>query len=405
MTRTEKENLIFRELIKIAKKEGIEHIDMHTIKEILQGYGVRNRQLNSQIDYTIYFPYIMDKIQKKNGIKTIYDSDNAKLRINSTNKEKDNHFKIKLYLSISPKEMIPTIEALCNFISDNNIEQTTKIESRDRSDTIKIKLYKKDDARKLINFINTNEIIKSVCRKPNPFLSTEGIVGISIENRISYNSTLSYLMSKYVETKSSNQKNEITTSDFKEFIDRFFYNTFISRVTLDNFAKDKYIKENIERIQSEYPNETNVTENVIIDFMHSINTIRVSLLDNNDDLNNMLSVFDMANDKEFNKPQIKLISEIIDLDYSETALKQKEEALANFIKHSYNNGNSEEEVVKAVKKYYDSLPDATTKSKMNKARYESPIDKKSIKMITDNNLESYIIETIKNIEEEKRKQR
>lgn len=398
MNRSEKMNFFLRKLTENFDKYP-ERINISSIQKMLKSYGIKNSHIQTQIDYTVYFPYIIEKLQKKNNIKTEYDSYNGQLKISSGNKQKDNTFKIKLYLSINPKEMIPTIDALYNFISDNNIEQVSKIESRDRSDTIKIKLSKKEDAYKLINFINNNENIKQVSRETNPFLANVGVVGIGIENRISYNTTIAYLISKYLETKKNkNNSANISIEDFKDYLDRLFYNTFVSQAVIHSFLKDEYIEKNMSRIRNTNQHEERINEKALLDFMHSINAIRTSLL-GKDDLDNILSVFTIANDIEFNEPQIDAFSEKIDLDYSKTALKRKEKALESFIEFAYNNCRDEEAVLEAVKKYYKVLPYSSAE-RTKKNKNHSSIDQKSIELITNGDIESFIQITIDRIKKE-----
>lgn len=123
---------------------------------------------------------------------------------------------IKLYIQCSAKELYEVASKISNYILKEKIICQCKIAKDMRNDAYTIRVSKKEDAEKIINYANT--IINSESIK-NPFIYSVGKVGVTCQSKLSYNYVLSLLIQKYLKHKKDNKDlANVDSSELSKFI-------------------------------------------------------------------------------------------------------------------------------------------------------------------------------------------
>ena len=171
---------------------------------------------------------------------------------------------IKVYVPLDYDHIELGAKLIFNFLSKNNIPHHSKIGSEIRFDDIVIRLVNPDDAEKLINFITLNQYLSEGLISPNPFAFQKDGIALACDGSLSYNSTISELVSNYINLMNKkNELNEIEIVSFYKYImkvlsdDNLIKNIFndsddllsnrkqvlelISSSFLPNFTYDDYI--------------------------------------------------------------------------------------------------------------------------------------------------------------------
>lgn len=141
---------------------------------------------------------------------------------------------IKVYVPLKKEHMEENINKILSFMSQNNIIHHSKLSKMVRVDDLVLRIGNKNDADKVINFINNN-INKEDLYEPNPFIVKSGNVGITLDRYLSYNDILSKYISLYIE-KCNTFSIPASFGDFKLFMESIL--DYISKgENLDFFKK------------------------------------------------------------------------------------------------------------------------------------------------------------------------
>lgn len=137
---------------------------------------------------------------------------------------------IKVYIPLDAKHIEQGGKYIFNFLTNNNIPHVSKIGKEIRFDDIVVRLTKKEDADKLLDFIRRNPYIQEGLIKPNPFAFQKDGIALACDGRESYNDTIAKLISLYIlEKKDTNTLNKISYEDFYRFIAIKYKTNFITR--------------------------------------------------------------------------------------------------------------------------------------------------------------------------------
>lgn len=145
-------------------------------------------------------------IENRNGYddKTFYD------KINTS---------IKLYIACDKKNLYNVTGLVFNYMIDENIITQSKIAKEMRNDVLVVRVSTMEEAKKVSKFVNSLDYNSSVSY--NPYILSDGKVGMTYDGTLSYNETLSLLMNSYFNgKKSSNSLDKSTMEDFVNFIKR-----------------------------------------------------------------------------------------------------------------------------------------------------------------------------------------
>lgn len=195
---------------------------------------------NKRVDLSAYFDY-WQKVFAYDSKTQVYVQNNWNFFCQFVNTDvfynKPDIDPIKIYVSLKPEYLVEGAKQIFKFLADNNIKHRSKIGRVLRNDNIVIRVYDLKEAKKLINFVNSDKFLVEGHLDVSPFCFQDGIVGLSMDNYLSYNEVVSFLISKYLEDKKvKHQLDDVNCQDLYEFVQSFdmrqsFYNneiTFIS---------------------------------------------------------------------------------------------------------------------------------------------------------------------------------
>lgn len=162
---------------------------------------------------------------------------------------------IKLYIPIAYNHLSDASKQLFDFVEQLNVYHESKINKEIRSDNIIIRLKRNDfdSARKIISFINSNQIIKKGLNRPNPFIPTINGVGYMVESGESYSRQIAILLTEYLNDFCNNHKgklirvNKPTVEEFynlyikkaEYYIKSYKYSSEVKNTFLDLLSKNK----------------------------------------------------------------------------------------------------------------------------------------------------------------------
>lgn len=130
----------------------------------------------------------------------------------------------------------------------------------DRSDSIVLRIKNEKDAKEIIDFVNKNKYIKESARKTNPFVLRKGIVGLAYDDKLSYNTAVSFLVSEYINDKKNNEDlSNVNCIDFSNYVSNYSRNLITNKEFLNKFMQTSYFKENNSRL--DYLNESQILAN------------------------------------------------------------------------------------------------------------------------------------------------
>ena len=121
---------------------------------------------------------------------------------------------IKLYIAVDSSNINMVASKIFDYIISEGIISQSKISKDFRNDALVVRIGAKDDAEKVIGFVNNLDYTSKVM--PNPFTYNVGKVNVAIDGSLSYNSTFCKLLVKYL--KERNDLNDANLKDFGEWL-------------------------------------------------------------------------------------------------------------------------------------------------------------------------------------------
>lgn len=207
----------------------------------------------------------------------VYNSVHQKSFLQFSNSVRNDADCYKLYLNFSKDKMYESVKDIFTFIANNKIETFSKVADRVRSDSVVLRIPKKEDVVKVINYVNNNPMLTSSARSTNPFLPTEGVIGYAYDDNLSYNQTLSFMLSEYFKTKKyTNTLEMISLKDFTTFVQKFHYKLLHDKDFVVKFLDNNHISNEINRLSQYGFNK----EDILTNFSNVIDFINISLHEN-----------------------------------------------------------------------------------------------------------------------------
>ncbi len=170
-----------------------------------------------------FFDEWISYFKNKNNIN-VFVSPNWKYFCQFKNGEVDNFDNfIKLYIPTDYNHLFKSAIELFNYLEVNNISHLSKIGSEIRFDNIVIRLTNIEDAKKVINFINSNSYIKEGLIKNNPFANSIDNISMVSDGYLSYNKVISTYIRLFLNHMKENKKeNNINSDTFINFINNYY---------------------------------------------------------------------------------------------------------------------------------------------------------------------------------------
>ena len=135
---------------------------------------------------------------------------------------------IKVYIPLDAKHIEEGAKQIFDFLSNNNIPHLSKIGKDIRFDDIVVRLVNKEDADKLINFVNNNKYIQNGLIEANPFAFNNNGIALACDGNLSYNDTIAGLIDMYIgQKKRENTLNTVSYKDFYSYLINVYQRQFI----------------------------------------------------------------------------------------------------------------------------------------------------------------------------------
>ena len=190
-------DLIYGELtIFNANRNNLYRLDRQNIVSVQTAMANRYRYEN-RVNTYLYNDYFW-VIENRHGLKN-----------NEYYDELGNS--IKLYIAVDPSIINNVASMVFDYIISENILSQSKISKQFRNDALVVRVRNKEDAEKIVNFVNGINYTSAV--KPNPFIHSIGNVSMTLDGTLSYNKALTKLLSRYFNEKKEQQKLNTTSLD------------------------------------------------------------------------------------------------------------------------------------------------------------------------------------------------
>lgn len=151
---------------------------------------------------------------------------------------------IKIYVPLDGKHILKGAQMIFEFLSLNDIKHLSKIGKHIRFDNIVIRVTSSEDALRVQKFIDNNAYIQEGLIPPNPFAFNQNGIAYVCDGKLSYNSTISKLITLYFKEKKYDLESA-ELQDFISFVYNYYENTFMNVGGLNRVINDFEINKNI----------------------------------------------------------------------------------------------------------------------------------------------------------------
>lgn len=162
-------------------------------------------------------------------------------------KKQGNKSGLKLYIPVGKEGARNLVPDLVRYIGTNVAgTYSMKVAARIRPDDIVIRVGSMEDAQKISEFINSDEIDENGKKRSdyvietNPFLVNEDNIGYASDGILSYNETVAINIVKYLEQLRKNNSLDSASADgFKQFVFERYRDSFFSADGVKKFIKSE----------------------------------------------------------------------------------------------------------------------------------------------------------------------
>lgn len=336
-------------------------------------------------DIKNYFEYWQQHFKNKENLTCFWTPQQH--RFLQFRNSKGNYGKeYKLYLSFSKDKIKENVDKIFEFIESNNMENYSKVADVIRSDAVVLRMTNKDDALKVMNFINNDPKLVSDAKLTNPFLMRNGVCGFGYDDSLSYNNTLCGLFEKYFKNaKENNKLNSVSLDDFKSFSDQYYKDTFINCSNLKNFNYDP--KNFSDRFETDGEKLVNYQQ---------VYALINSSLSNNLDFNSYSRFVENCRDRESNFINSNYYNSIVhykeryNREVVSNNIASKKSILDNYIVFASNKYGNPKIVASYLIQYSRGVKNAITRDSGFRDLFIKNISKEDIMSLTNNDILSYI---------------
>lgn len=264
-------NQILKDLY-ISVKDTDRDLTKGSVYNYLVGMHANNRQKINSEDNSMFVRWI-DRFKDRESIN-VYVHDMIKYFCQFNNFDKNINGTldyVKLYIPLDYNHIEEGANRIFDFLASNDIKHQSKIATDVRHDDLVVRLYRKEDATKLKEFVLSDEYIREGMLVVNPFCFSEDGIGYAYDNRSSYNCYVSSLIADYINTK----KEENVDVDCINI--RSFYNYVNSVVQMDDVVL------NLDKINSLLADDKKGKSVFLADVCIMNNLLKLSLCCNNMD--------------------------------------------------------------------------------------------------------------------------
>ena len=180
---------------------------------------------------------------------------------------------IKIYVPLKKSHIEKGVNKIFDFIDSEEITHTSKVSSDIRIDDVVIRVQRKIDADKIINFIKNDGYIKEGLLPPNPFAFNKDGLALACDGKSSYNTILAALLKEFI---NNNNPNNLNSNNFYKYLQNLQSNIRNNNIDLDFFISKifndkKPSNTDFERVLSLIINShsSNFTYNDYLNHFHS----------------------------------------------------------------------------------------------------------------------------------------
>lgn len=284
-----------------------------TIYNAMTNYALRNDERENP-DIRGYFDHWIKNFKASKNLLVYHDERQRRFLQFHNIKNYDETKYIKIYLNY-PKECIyDCTNKIFDFINKNDIKNCSKVADRVRSDSVVLRINSIEEANKVIDFINNDYELSTKARLTSPFAYRHGVCAIAYDDRLSYNSIVSNIITSYLNNcRINNRFNCVSFEDFKFFVNNLYQTQFKDVNGIKNYAysqelalinrgnRHKGIEDimlNVEQIYKTFAISLNENSN-LNDIMKHINNCKNEY--NNDQMKDYYKA--VVNNQYYSKPQ------------------------------------------------------------------------------------------------------
>lgn len=228
---------------KLYKQNPGLEIKRETIYSDLMNYGLEKDEIDQSLA-----KYFDDWQYRFSGRKldVFYSFQQPRfLQFQHNGYEKKDH--VKIYLSFSKEDVYECVNMIFDYIDQNEFNTVSKVADTRRSDEVVLRMSNVEDAKKVIEYINSNDYLSKRAKPVNPFLIKSGVVGLANDRRLSYNETLSFIIAEYF--KKVEDYDKVSLLNFRRFVVNYYNNVFANGSEYENFSNSSIFLDN----SSSYP--------------------------------------------------------------------------------------------------------------------------------------------------------
>lgn len=134
---------------------------------------------------------------------------------------------LKLYIPVDAEHIDKAATDIFNYLAVNNIHHHSKIGRDERRDNIVVRLQNEKDLEPFRNFVHQNKNIRDGLIQTNPFNINDGIIGYAADDKLSYNSVVTKLITNYLsEKRNNNNLDNVSYQDFFLYCSNIYSKTF-----------------------------------------------------------------------------------------------------------------------------------------------------------------------------------
>lgn len=203
-------------------------VDDNVVYNELCKWGIKNTDLNNQRSYGDnigpLFSMWIARYRNHQNID-VFCSESWPYFCQFTHELEYEDSFIKLYVPLDKDHLLEGANQLFDYIERLGVKHQSKIGKHIRSDNVVIRLSGNDieNAKKIINFVNTNPYIKRGMNFVNPFVPTVNGVGVMMESGISYNKEICEQIASYLNILKNQGKYYGTVEEFRNFVNKNAY--------------------------------------------------------------------------------------------------------------------------------------------------------------------------------------
>lgn len=379
--RIEEINNFLNILGKIYSQNKDLEINHYIIYSLLSKYDYEEKELEYlDNDSENILISIKENFKKSKNLKTYYkkDYDNYLHLYNISNEHNNS---IKIVLSFDKSHIYKCACKIFEYLDNRNFEFDGKVSNSVKSDDVIIRVFKVEDAIRILDYINNDNELSLLANLTNPFMLREGVIALTIDTKLVYSKTISYILASYIQSKSIKSYDKMNINDLIKFVKNMYDDIFTKGKTIQDFIDSKT-----------FENERYLFDSDISEFKEYMTILEVIInqLSSSFSTNNLFSLFNKINSSDYESNQsekIKILASKIEKKVDK--ISAAKEVIDKYINYSYEK-NGLENTIKALSNYLDDFKYITRKNNF-RTDFKKYVTKDTLLYITGEDINNYVL--------------